>query len=185
MYFCLSQRSSGVWRFGKMILSKLWPFATVGTKTAPFKYRKAARNMFFQKKSPDIFERLEHEAADELRLLDDLGPGFFETEHLMELHAKVCEKIALQQRHLKIALSIGAAGIGWVLLWILAFVLNFPILALVALGLASASFATFFGLLVFTLQRFQTKGHLDHTRHSIEDELRSRRDKQRERMEDW
>jgi hypothetical protein len=137
--------------------------------------------MFIQKKSPDIFERLEQEAADELRLLDELGVRFFETEHLMELHAKVCEKITDQQRHLKIALSIGAAGVGWVLLCIMAYALKFPTLAFLALGLASISFATFLGLLIYTLQRFSTKGQLDHTRHSIEDELRSRRDKQRER----
>ncbi len=141
--------------------------------------------MFFRKKSPDIFERLEQEASDELRLLDDLGPQQFDTEYLMELHAKVCEQITLQQRHQRISFSIGAAGAGWVLLGGIAFLMGFQILTFVAIGLAAASLATFFGLLLFSAQRFQTRGHLHHTRHSIEDELRSRRDKQRERMGDW
>ena len=141
--------------------------------------------MFRRKKSPDIFERLEKEASDELGLLADLGPKHFGTDHLMELHAKVCEQITLQQRHHRIALSIGAAGTGWMLLGIIAHILNFEILVLAAIGLASASLTTFLGLLVFSSRRFHTKGHLDHTRHIIEDELRSRRDKQRERMEDW
>lgn len=141
--------------------------------------------MFRRKKHPDIFERLEKEAADELRLLEDLGPRHFDTDHLMELHAKVCEKIALQQRHQRVALSIGATGAGWILLGVLAQLLGFHILAFITFGLASISFATFLGLVIHSSRRFQTKGHLDHTRHGIEDELRSRRDKQRERMEDW
>ena len=141
--------------------------------------------MFRRKKHPDIFERLEQEASDELRLLDDLGPQQFDTDHLMELHAKVCEEINLQQRHQRIALSIGAVGVGWVLLGSLGLLFGFQLLAFAAIGLASASFAAFMGLLIFSMTRFQTKGHLDYTRHSIEDELRSRRDKQRERTGDW
>ena len=130
--------------------------------------------MFGRKKPLDIFERLEQEAADELRLLDDLGPQQFGTDHLMELHAKVCEQITLQQRHQRIALSIGAAGTGWVLLGGMALLMGYQILALASFGLAAVSVATFLGLLIFSLQRFQTKGHLDFTRHSIEDELRRR-----------
>lgn len=141
--------------------------------------------MFLRKKSPDIFERLEKEASDELRLLEDLGPKHFDTDHLMELHAKVCEQITLQQRHQRIALSVGAAGAGWMFLGVLAHLLGFQVLVFTAFGLASASLALFLCLLILSNRRFQTKGHLDHTRHSIEDELRSRRDKQRERMEDW
>lgn len=141
--------------------------------------------MFRRKKNPDIFERLEKEASDELRLLDDLGPRHFDTDHLMELHAKVCEQITLQQRHQRIALSIGAAGGGWVLLAVLTHLLNFQLLGLVAWGLAAASFSCFLVLMIIATRRYQTKGYLDYTRHSIEDELRSRRDKQRERMGDW
>jgi len=141
--------------------------------------------MFRRIKHPDIFERLEREATDELRLLDDLGPTFFDTDHLMELHAKVCEQLTLQQRHQRVALSIGAAGAGWMLLGVIAQLLQFQVLALVAFGLCASGLSIFLGLLIFSQKRFQTKGHLDHTKHSIEDELRSRRDKQREHMEDW
>ncbi len=141
--------------------------------------------MFRRKKHTDIFERLEKEASDELRLLEDLGVKHFDTDHLMELHAKVCEQITLQQRHQRIALSIGAAGAGWMFLGILGHLLGSQILSFAAFGLASVSLTAFLGLLILSSNRFQTKGHLDHTRHSIENELRSRRDKQRERMEDW
>ncbi len=141
--------------------------------------------MFGRKKSPDIFERLEQEASDELRLLDDLGPQQFDTEHLMELHAKVCEQITLQQKHQRISLSVGAAAAGWVILGAIAFLMGFQILTLAAFGLAAVSLATFLGLLLFSAQRYQTIGHLNSTRHSIEDELRSRRGLQRERTGDW
>jgi hypothetical protein len=141
--------------------------------------------MFRRKNNPDIFERLEKAATDELGLLNDLGSQHFDTEYLMELHAKVCEQITLQQRHQKMAISIGVTGAGWILLGTLAYLLSFQILTFVAFGLTAISFLIFFGLMIFSLRRFQTKGQLLHTRHSIEAELRSRRDKQRERMEDW
>ena len=98
---------------------------------------------------------------------------------------KCANKSPLQQRHQRIALSVGAAGAGWILLGLFAHLLGFQVLAFAALGLASLSFTTFLSLIIYSTRRFHTKGHLDHTRHSIEEELRSRRDKQRERMEDW
>lgn len=141
--------------------------------------------MLRRKKNTDIFERLETEASDELRLLDDLGPQHFPTDQLMELHAKVCEQLSLQQRHLRIALSIGAAGVGWVLLGMLSYLLGFTTLTFIAFGLAAAGLSAFMGLQIYAIGRFQSKGHLEHTRHSIEDELRRRRDKQREHTDGW
>lgn len=141
--------------------------------------------MFRRKKTPDIFERLEQEAADELRLLDELGPKQFGTDHLMELHAQVCARIGAQQRLQKIALSVGAAGVGWLFLGMLALILQYQIPAFIAFGLSSLCLSAFLGVLLYSTKKYQTKGHLDHTRLSIEDELRTRRDMQRKHMEDW
>lgn len=141
--------------------------------------------LFHRKKTPDIFERLEREATDELRLLDELGPKQFSTDHLMELHTQVCARISVQQRLQKIALSVGIAGAGWLLLGMLASMLQYTLPAFVAFVLSSLCLLTFLGTLIYSVRKYQTKGHLSHTRLSIEDELRSRRDMQRKHMEDW
>ncbi|MEY3194741.1 MAG: hypothetical protein RIQ78_838 [Bacteroidota bacterium] len=143
--------------------------------------------MFRQKKSLDLFERLEQEASDELRLLDELGPMHYDTDYLMELHAEVCEQLHLQQRLQRISLSVGAAGAGWILLGTIAHLLNFYLLAIAACGLATVSFVSFLVLFFFPNRRFQTRDDLDRTRRGIETELRNRRDKQRKflDLEDW
>ena len=138
-----------------------------------------------RRKSPDIFERLENEAANELRLLEELGPQQFGTEHLMELHAEVCAQLGMQQRFQKVAMSIGTAGAGWFLLGAVAYSFGSQLPGVIALCLSSLCLMTYLGIMVYSVRRFQTKGHLDHTRLSIEDELRSRRDRQRKHMEDW
>ncbi|MCB9343265.1 MAG: hypothetical protein R2778_14400 [Saprospiraceae bacterium] len=135
-----------------------------------------------RKRHGDIFERLEKEASDELQLLSDLGPKSFDTDHLMELHALVCEKINMQQRLIRIALSIGATGVGWVFLGVVSMLLDFQILTIVSFCLAAVGLSTFIGIQLYAISRYQTKGHLDHTRLSIEDELRRRRDRYREQM---
>ncbi len=143
--------------------------------------------MFRKKKASDIFERLESEASDELCLLNDLGAKHYDSDYLMELHSKVCEKLNLQQRFQRIALSVGAAGAGWVLLGIVAHLLGFFVLAIAACGLSSVSFIGFLVMFVFSNRHFKTKGQLDLTRNDIEAELRNRRDKQRKflDLEDW
>lgn len=142
-------------------------------------------SMFRRKKTPDIFERLENEAADELHLLDELGPKQFGTDHLMELHAQVCARINAQQRLQRIALSVGATGVGWLFLGMLSLILEHQLPAFIAFGLSTLCLSAFLALLLYSSRKYQTKGHLDHTRLSIEDELRSRRDVQRKHMEDW
>ena len=135
--------------------------------------------MLLRKKKPDIFERLEQEASDELRLLDELGPAHFGTEHLLELHLAVCNKITLQKRLQKIALSIAFAGIGWLALGMASWMLGYIIPGAIAFGLSTLSILAFGALLLYTFRRFNTKGYLEHTRLSIEDELRKRRGLQR------
>ena len=54
--------------------------------------------MFRRKHSTDPFERLEREANDEFRLLDELGPEHFGSEHLLEFRGKVLQEITLQEK---------------------------------------------------------------------------------------
>ncbi|MBL7825016.1 MAG: hypothetical protein JNJ57_00180 [Saprospiraceae bacterium] len=143
------------------------------------------KRLLRRKKTPDIFERLEQEASNELHLLEELGPQTFGTDHLMELHGQVCERIMEQQRLVKIAIAVGAAGAGWFLLGTAAQLIGYQLLGFVAFGLAALCLLSFLGAAMYIFRKYRTKGHLDHTRLSIEDELRSRRDRQRKKLEDW
>lgn len=142
--------------------------------------------IFNRKKLPhDLFDRLELEAADELGLLEELGPQNFGTEHLIELHALVCTRMILQKRSLNLAIAVGAAGAGWVLLGFLAWSLQTSTLSMAAFILAIVCTLAFAGILARTYMLFGTHGQLIHMRLDIEDELRSRRERMRRQPESW
>jgi hypothetical protein len=142
--------------------------------------------IFKRKKAPaDLFDRLEHEASDELGLLGELGPKDFGTEHLIELHALVCTRMILQKRALSLSVAVGAAGAGWMLLGILAWSVKSQILSVVSFIAAIMCILAFAGMLVRTYMLFGAQGQLVHTRLSIEDELRSRREWMRRQPESW
>ena len=142
--------------------------------------------IFNRKKAPaDLFDRLECEAADELSLLADLGPQDFGTEHLIELHALVCTRIILQKRALSLAIAVGAAGAGWMLLGFLAWSMKSNSLSITSFSAAIICILVFAGMLIHTYSRFGTQGQLVYTRLTIEDELRNRRERMRHQPEGW
>lgn len=133
----------------------------------------------------DVFDRLEHEASDELGLLEELGPQGFGTEHLIELHALVCTRIILQKRAISLSVAVGSAGAGWILLGILAGTMSSYLLSMASFATAILCMLVFAGMLVHTYVKFGTQGQLVQTRLSIEDELRSRRERMRRQPEGW
>ena len=72
--------------------------------------------MFRRPHQPDVFERLEREANDDFRLLDELGPAYFSAEHLMELHSRVREQLVLFKGRQRLAMIVGVIGTGWTLM---------------------------------------------------------------------
>ncbi len=133
----------------------------------------------------DVFDRLEHEASDELGLLVELGPQGFGTEHLLELHALVCTRIILQKRALSLSVAVGAAGAGWLLLGVLAASMNSNMISMASFAAAIICMLVFAGMMAHTYRKFGIQGQLVHTRLSIEDELRSRRERMRRQPEGW
>jgi hypothetical protein len=133
----------------------------------------------------DVFDRLEHEASDELGLLAELGPQGFGTEHLVELHALVCTRIILQKRALSLSVAVGAAGAGWILLGILAGSMKSNLLSMISFAASIICMLVFGGMMIHTYTKFGTQGQLVHIRLNIEDELRYRRERLRRQPEGW
>ena len=136
--------------------------------------------MFFRTHQPDVFERLEREANDDFRLLDELGPAHFSAEHLMELHARVRERLTLFKGRQRLAMIIGSIATSWAMLAILFRLVGFKWLALTALGTAALCFLGFLFIVFWQKKRFESKGELEYAQRVIEEELRLRAQMRRE-----
>ncbi len=130
------------------------------------------------KESP--LERLEREANDDFRLLEELGPAHFGADHLMEMHALARERLAIFRGRQRFAMVLGSTATGWVLLAFVANFLSFKWLAFGALGVAGLSFAAFLVIVFWQKKRFESRGELEYTRRIIEEELRRRAQMRRE-----
>lgn len=136
--------------------------------------------MFRRQQMPDFFDHLEREANDDFRLLDELGPAHFGAEHLMELHAKVRERLHLFKGRQRLAMIIGAIGTSWILISILFNVANFRWLSFAAAGAAALCFFGFLFIVFWQKKRFESKGELEYAQRVIEEELRRRAQLRRE-----
>ncbi len=130
------------------------------------------------KESP--LDRLEREANDDFRLLDELGPAHFGADHLMELHARSRERLAIFRGRQRLALVVGTAATGWILLAFVSNFLKFKWLTLCALGAGGVSFAAFLFIVFWQKKRFDSRGELEYTQRIIEEELRRRAQLRRE-----
>jgi hypothetical protein len=149
---------------------------------APFvRYSKKALPAMFRRKSqPDVFERLESEANDDFRLLDELGPAHFSAEHLMDLHHRVRERLLLFKGRQRLAMIIGLITIGWGLITLLFDVLDLRWLAFASLGASLLSVAGFLFIVFWQKKHFESKGELEYVQRVIEEELRRRAQLRRE-----
>jgi hypothetical protein len=131
--------------------------------------------MIFRYKSPEsALDRLEREGNDDFRLLDELGPGHFGVEHLLEMREKSFQRIEQFLRRQRLSMMIGGTAIAWIFMGFLAKILDFIWLAFAAFGLGSLSLITFLVLILLQQKQFGTKGDLDYAQQIIEDELRRR-----------
>lgn len=122
----------------------------------------------------DIFERLEREANDELLLLDELGPTYFGTDHLIELHEILRDRLALAQRRQRFVFASIGGLVGWAVLAGLARFMGYYWLALGAFGLLTLSAGLLFFVLFRSRHQRLFRGHLEYDLRLIEEELRKR-----------
>lgn len=130
--------------------------------------------MSIQVPRQDLFERLEVEANDDLQLLDELGPAHFGTEHLIELHRELRERLAFFARKQRLMFALLGSVVGWVMLIGLARFLGYRWLALTTYCFLALSFFVLLSTLLTSPRRYWNKGHLEYDLRLIEGELRKR-----------
>lgn len=130
--------------------------------------------MLFRKSDESSLDRLEREANDDFRLLAELGPEDFGVEHLVELRDRMQWRLARFDRWRRFNLLIGATAGGWLLLGGLAAMAGEGLLARLAFGVMMLSVLAFLAGVWLLKIKFESRGELEYTLHTIEDELRRR-----------
>ncbi|MBK8969604.1 MAG: hypothetical protein R3D58_09430 [Saprospiraceae bacterium] len=130
--------------------------------------------MFSRKSKESPIERLEREANDDFLLLAELGPEYFGAEHLLELREQMHLRMAQFDRWRKLNMLIGATSAGWMVLGGVALVLGWPILARLAFGVMGLALLGFMAGVWLLKWKYESRGELEYTLRSIEDELRRR-----------
>ena len=136
--------------------------------------------MFRRPRYVDVFDRLERESNDDFHLLDELGPLHFSAEHLMELHARVRERLVIFKGRQRLALLIGMIATGWLVVAVLFNVVGFTWLAFATFGAAALCLTGFLFIVFWQKNRFESKGELEYIQRVIEEELRRRAQLRRE-----
>lgn len=158
-----------------IVFAALLYWKTLFSHTDMFNIRKIGKSR--QKLTP--LERLEIEANDEFRLLNDVGPQHFSAEHLLELREQMRLNIRLFMRRQRLAMVLAGTGTGWVFMAMLSGILQFHYLSIAAYIVSSLSLMAFLVVVFWQKWRFNSKGELDYTMRCIEDELRRRAEKKR------
>jgi len=130
--------------------------------------------MFFRKSNESSLERLEREGNDDFRLLAELGPEDFGAEHLVELRDRMHWRLARFDRWRRFNLLIGATAAGWLLLGGFSAWAGEGILARLAFGVMMLSLLGFLVGAWMLKIKFESRGELEFTLRTIEDELRRR-----------
>lgn len=130
--------------------------------------------MLFRKTDESSLDRLEREANDDFSLLAELGPEDFGVEHLVELRDRMQWRLARFDRWRRFNLLIGATAGGWLLLGGLAAMAGEGLLARLAFGVMLLSVLAFLAGVWLLKIKFESRGELEYTLRTIEDELRRR-----------
>ncbi len=130
--------------------------------------------MWFRKSEESPLDRLEREANDDFLLLEDLGPEYFGGTHLLELHERMRLRMAQFDRLHRLNLLVGATAAGWMLLGAAFLLIGWPILARVAFAIMGIAILGFLAGVWLLKWKYESRGELEYTLRTIEDELRRR-----------
>lgn len=134
--------------------------------------------MWFRKSDESSLDRLERESNDDFRLLAELGPADFGVEHLVELRDRVQWRLARFDRWRRFNLLVGATSAGWLLLGGFSAWAGEGLLARLAFAVMGLSLIGFLAGVWFLKIKFESRGELEYTLRTIEDELHRRAAKQ-------
>jgi hypothetical protein len=116
--------------------------------------------IFKHKQVESGLDRLEREANDDFLLLEELGPGHFGFEHLIELREKNWEQLQVFQKRQKLAMVVGVCATGWIFLAIFARYLNYPWLTFAAYSAGSLGLIAFLGIVLWQKSNSKAKERL-------------------------
>lgn len=130
--------------------------------------------MLLRKKNSDSWEMLELEGNDDLQLLMDLGPEYFEADHLMDLRRQLRGLLHQYERRQRTAMLFACTGLFWIALAMAARSLHATWIFALAIVAVMISVCVYLFILLWPEKGFMRKGALVYTLRSLEDELRKR-----------
>ncbi len=130
--------------------------------------------MLIRKSEESPLDRLEREANDDFHLLADLGPEYFSGEHLLELRERMRWRMVQFDRWQRLNTMIGATAAGWLLLGVLAMLVGWPLIGRLAFAVMAICLLGFLGGAWFLKWKYESRGELEYTLQTIEEELRRR-----------
>ncbi|MBK9337916.1 MAG: hypothetical protein IPM98_15765 [Lewinellaceae bacterium] len=130
--------------------------------------------MRFSKQEESPLDRLEREANDDFLLLEELGPEYFGGSHLLELHERVRLRLAQFDRLRRLNTLVGATAAGWMLLGVVLVLVGWITPARVAFAVMGVSLLGFLAGVWLLKWKFESRGELEFTLRTIEEELRRR-----------
>ncbi|TNE61010.1 MAG: hypothetical protein EP344_06695 [Bacteroidetes bacterium] len=130
--------------------------------------------MWFRKSKEQPLERLEREANDDFHLLAELGPSYFGAEHLVELHERLRWRMARFDRLQRLNMLIGLTAIGWLALGLGAMLAGWITVAQIAFCIMGVVLAGFIAGAWLLKWKYESRGELEYTLRTIEEELRRR-----------
>ena len=120
-------------------------------------------------------ERLEREGNDDFHLLAELGPGDFSAEHLLELRLRAGARLQRFDRLHRLNVLFGVTSLGWIGVGCPAYWAHHTVVCIFAFSIAVLMFLAFFTGIIWLKLRFESRGELEFTLQTLEDELRRRR----------
>ena len=130
--------------------------------------------VLFRKPAETSLDRLEREANDDFHLLAELGPEYFGVEHLLELRERMHWRLAQFDRWRRLNLLVGAIGGGWLMLGGIAAWAGYGTIAYLAFAVMMVCIIGFLAGVWLLKVRYESRGELEFTLRTIEEELRRR-----------
>ena len=130
--------------------------------------------MWFRKPKEHPIDRLEREGNDDFHLLAELGPEYFGAEHLLELRERMRWRMARFNRLQRLNMLVGVTAIGWMALGLIALAVGWPLVAQIAFIVMGVALLAFIAGAWLLKWKYESRGELEYTIRTIEDELRRR-----------
>ncbi len=130
--------------------------------------------MLFRNRHESSLDRLEKEANDDFKLLQELGPEHFGSSHLLDLREIIRQRLDHFDRAKKILLFLGALSAGCFLGGLVCLVLKWKLMSAIFYSLSILCMLGFLGGVWWLKWKYESRGELMDALMQVEEELRQR-----------